>query len=61
MSGSEEHNRRLEAIRNYKWTEEDVQRWKEWFRNYDEYMQKDEHDGNCYCARCMTEFTRKYK
>lgn len=53
---SSEHERRLEAIRNFKPSEEYIQKLKEWCKGYDEYMKQEVHEGNCHCARCMSEF-----
>jgi glutamyl/glutaminyl-tRNA synthetase len=60
MSGSD-HERMLEAIRNYKWTPEDRERWKKYFEDYSEYMNQLDHPGDCYCCRCMYEFLSKDK
>lgn len=62
MNGSEEqHKRLLEMIKNYKFTDEDIKMWKEWLQGFHEYMNKETHEGDCYCARCMSEFVKRTK
>jgi hypothetical protein len=59
-SSNDRHQRLIEAIRNYKPSEEDRKRFIEWMEDFNAYMKQEEHDDNCHCARCMSEFL-KYK
>lgn len=36
-----------------------VKKQKKYMKEYDDYMNLEKHSGDCYCARCMTEFLNK--
>jgi len=43
-------------------TPEETEKFKVWWakfsKDYDKYMNQEDHEGNCHCARCMQEFLK---
>lgn len=37
----------------------EVAKWEKWQAGYDAYMKLESHQGDCHCARCMSEFLSK--
>ncbi len=57
---NEQYKAIMEALKRPP-TQEQIDNILEYQKGYDEYIALDNHEGNCHCSRCMSEFYERIK